>query len=248
MNTIIKLLFATILSFVAFAANAQGYVPTIECGSYRSARDECNLPGATAYNQQGHPIGRFGNRGQAVQLIPVVYSTMPVGITNGSGSFCQHVVEQVGRTVGADRYNDIRHAEIGGLIGLISGNVFCPGNRSVAVREEVVVRGERVVSGGERTMIKPSICETGDEKITGLTREECMSRGTNTTKNALCGADEKLQANAETNQIACSNKSTGERRLLSVSEVCSQGERLQHNPSTRQVACFNPETGKRRFL
>ena len=103
-------------------------------------------------------------------------------------------------------------------------------------------------TGGERTMIKPSLCEVDGQKINGLSQEECLNRSEKTKPSTLCSVGEKFQANAETNQIACLNTSTGNRRILSVSEVCSQGEKLQHNPSTKQVACFNPETNNRRFL
>jgi len=113
--------------------------------------------------------------------------------------------------------------------------------------EQPQPRNQQTHSGGERTMIKPSVCEIGDQKITGLTQEECLKRG-ETKTTALCSVGEKLQANAETKEIACLNTSTGYRRMLKGSEVCSQKEKLQHNPSTKQVACFNPETGERRFL
>lgn len=57
---------------------------------------------------------------------PYYGSSIPMGMPVGNGGQCAGLFQQGGRVIGANRGNDARSTENGGLLGTLFGAVFCP--------------------------------------------------------------------------------------------------------------------------
>lgn len=102
---------------VTFSLRSEASPPTMLCGSYRVAQgDDCNNPGALAYDSNGNPLGlRVGDVRQGVA---------PIGQFGQFGQINQNQVGQM-MQVGGPLINSSGKCEIvGGIAGGVAGNLI----------------------------------------------------------------------------------------------------------------------------
>ena len=169
----------------------------------------------------------------AHRMVPI-YHVAPTGYAVGNHSQCGGLLERLGRVIGADRHNDMRHTEIGGFLGYLSGEIFCP---RAALYPQAIT--QQVVPHGK--VNRPGHCRIGgvdyphlvdNEANCKAKYQEILGQGTASQEVSLGnGATNIPAAYAFSNEAVgagvCRLRSDGSARLKAdPSQVTSRGQVL----------------------
>jgi hypothetical protein len=138
-------------------------------------------------------------------------SGYPAGIPVGSGNQCAGLFERGGRVIGANRGNDPRNTENGGLLGYIVGSLFCPMINGQGGQRIVQQGGQQVnnmnYGGVQQSGVQGVFCN-----IDGLVTKEdsnatCEARARAKAEGLVSGASAPTIRSQANTPVCASNKS-----------------------------------------